>query len=144
MYALYRLAQAYATEGDTDAAAAAADEALRLAEPMSAALRTDILELIRRARLRVSLAEPERSSPVGLLSRLTIREREVLGLLAEGRSNSQIASALFISPKTASVHVSNILAKLEVSSRGEAAALAHRLGGVSGLLGENEVGQGAL
>ncbi|MFE1784743.1 AAA family ATPase [Streptomyces sp. NPDC059506] len=58
---------------------------------------------------------------------LTRREREVLRLVAAGRSNRAIAEALFISPKTASVHVSNILAKLEVSSRGEAAAVAHRL-----------------
>ena len=59
---------------------------------------------------------------------LTEREREVLRLLAAGRSNPEIAQALFISPKTASVHVSNILAKLGVDSRVEAAAVAHRLG----------------
>ena len=59
---------------------------------------------------------------------LTQREREVLDLLADGRSNPQIAEALFISRKTASVHVSNILGKLGVASRGEAAAVAHRLG----------------
>jgi DNA-binding CsgD family transcriptional regulator len=59
---------------------------------------------------------------------LAEREREVLALVAEGRSNTQIAQALFISPKTASVHVSNILAKLGVGGRGEAAALAHRNG----------------
>ena len=58
---------------------------------------------------------------------LTTREREVLLLVAEGQSNPQIAAGLFISAKTASVHVSNILAKLEVSGRGEAAAVAHRL-----------------
>lgn len=58
---------------------------------------------------------------------LTHRERDVLRLVAAGRSNRQIAEELFISPKTASVHVSNILAKLGVSGRGEAAALAHRL-----------------
>ncbi|MDG4859659.1 response regulator transcription factor, partial [Streptomyces sp. T-3] len=58
---------------------------------------------------------------------LTSRERDVLRLVAAGRSNRQIAEELFISPKTASVHVSNILAKLGVSGRGEAAALAHRL-----------------
>ncbi|PJE96222.1 hypothetical protein CUT44_18985 [Streptomyces carminius] len=58
---------------------------------------------------------------------LTRRERDVLRLVAAGRSNRQIAEELFISPKTASVHVSNILAKLEVSGRGEAAAMAHRL-----------------
>ncbi|WP_165990288.1 response regulator transcription factor, partial [Streptomyces sp. YIM 98790] len=60
--------------------------------------------------------------------RLTPREKDVLVLVAAGRSNRQIAEELFISPKTASVHVSNIMAKLEVSSRGEAAAVAHRLG----------------
>jgi DNA-binding NarL/FixJ family response regulator len=58
---------------------------------------------------------------------LTPRELEVLRLVAEGRSNRQIAEALFISAKTASVHVSNILAKLGVASRVEAAAVAHRL-----------------
>jgi DNA-binding CsgD family transcriptional regulator len=59
---------------------------------------------------------------------LTEREREVLALVAAGRSNPEIGQALFISAKTASVHVSNILAKLGVSGRVEAAAIAHRLG----------------
>ena len=58
---------------------------------------------------------------------LTAREFEVLRLVAAGRSNREIASELFISAKTASVHVSNILGKLGVTSRGEAAAAAHRL-----------------
>ena len=58
---------------------------------------------------------------------LTAREFEVLRLVAAGRSNREIAGELFISAKTASVHVSNILAKLGVTSRGEAAATAHRL-----------------
>ncbi|NED20955.1 response regulator transcription factor, partial [Streptomyces sp. SID9913] len=59
---------------------------------------------------------------------LTGRERDVLRLVAAGHTNRRIAEELFISPKTASVHVSNILAKLGVSGRGEAAAVAHRLG----------------
>jgi len=59
---------------------------------------------------------------------LTIRELEVLALVAVGRSNRQVGDALFISAKTASVHVSNILAKLGVASRVEAAAVAHRRG----------------
>ena len=58
---------------------------------------------------------------------LTAREFEVLRLVAAGRSHREIAGELFISAKTASVHVSNILAKLGVTSRGEAAAAAHRL-----------------
>ncbi|MFJ9697244.1 AAA family ATPase [Kitasatospora sp. NPDC101183] len=58
---------------------------------------------------------------------LTPRERDVLRLLARGWTNRQIAEELYISPKTASVHVSNILGKLGVAGRGEAAALAHRL-----------------
>ncbi|ARF57554.1 helix-turn-helix transcriptional regulator [Streptomyces gilvosporeus] len=66
------------------------------------------------------------AAPVASLG-LTPRERDVLRLVADGRSNRQIADALFISPKTASVHVSNILAKLGVSGRGEAGAVAHRL-----------------
>jgi DNA-binding NarL/FixJ family response regulator len=59
---------------------------------------------------------------------LTPRELEVLGLLVEGRSNRQIAEQLFISNKTAGVHVTNLLAKLGVHSRLEAAAVARRLG----------------
>ena len=57
---------------------------------------------------------------------LTSRELEVLALVADGRSNSEIARQLFISAKTVSVHVSNILAKLGASGRTEAAALARR------------------
>lgn len=58
---------------------------------------------------------------------LTSREQEVLRLLTEGESNRGIGTRLFISEKTASVHISRILAKLGVASRGEAAATAHRL-----------------
>jgi len=58
---------------------------------------------------------------------LTERETEVLRLVAAGKSNKQIADELFVSAKTVSVHVSNVLAKFGVSSRGEAAAVAHRL-----------------
>ena len=68
---------------------------------------------------------PAGDDPLAAYS-LTEREREVLALVAPGRSNSQIGTELFITRKTASVHVSNILAKLGVASRGEAAALLHR------------------
>jgi DNA-binding NarL/FixJ family response regulator len=59
---------------------------------------------------------------------LTPRESEILALVAEGRSNGEIGKQLFISTKTVSVHVSNILAKLEAASRTEAAAVARRRG----------------
>lgn len=68
------------------------------------------------------------TAPVAGTEVLTAREREVLRLVAEGQSNSQIARSLFISAKTASVRVSRIIAKLQVTSRVEAAAIAHRLG----------------
>ncbi len=71
------------------------------------------------------VAPPADESPLG---GLTPREIEVLQLVAAGKSNGDIGRALFISTKTASVHVSNILAKLGVTSRGEAAAVAHRIG----------------
>ncbi len=67
---------------------------------------------------------------------LTRREREVLCLLAVGATNRAIASRLFISPKTASVHVSRILTKLDASTRTEAAALAH----ASGLVRPQDIG----
>jgi DNA-binding CsgD family transcriptional regulator len=83
------------------------------------------------ARARIPLTAPDSaaagpSDPVEALG-LTARETDVLRLVTEGRSNRQIAEELFISPKTASVHVSNLMAKLGVASRGEAAAVAHRL-----------------
>ena len=59
---------------------------------------------------------------------LTDREREVLCLVASGATNRAIAARLFISPKTASVHVSRILTKLDATTRTEAAALAHASG----------------
>jgi len=65
---------------------------------------------------------------VNPLRGLTAREQEVLRLLAAGRTNREIASELFIATKTASVHVSNILAKLGAASRTEAAAIAHAEG----------------
>ncbi|MGW4705896.1 helix-turn-helix domain-containing protein, partial [Streptomyces sp. NPDC004285] len=92
-------------------------------------LREDVELLAARARLSLT---PEKQAPAPAEPGedgfgLTPREQDVLRLVAAGRTNRQIAEELFISPKTASVHVSNILAKLGVSGRGEAAALAHRL-----------------
>jgi DNA-binding NarL/FixJ family response regulator len=59
---------------------------------------------------------------------LTPRERQVLELVARGATNREIGAELFMAEKTASVHVSRILAKLDVRSRTEAAGVAHRLG----------------
>ncbi|MFG1809765.1 AAA family ATPase [Streptomyces sp. NPDC049040] len=96
------------------------------AKPLAA----EVAALAQRARLPLDgppvEAPLDPADPADSLG-LTARERDVLRLVADGRTNRQIAEELFISPKTASVHVSNILAKLTVSTRGEAAALAHRL-----------------
>lgn len=92
-------------------------------------LRSRLVALARRARLDVDI--PELAVRPGDLG-LTPRETEVLALVAEGRTNREIGEELFITEKTASVHVSNILTKLGVDNRGEAAAVAHRRGLVPG------------
>jgi ATP/maltotriose-dependent transcriptional regulator MalT len=137
-YALYRQSEALTTAGHGDGAAGAARESLRLARGMGATpLIVDIEALVRRARLRIDdgLSAPAASASSNEPSAdflqqfgLTAREREVLALVAGGLSNTEIAQQLFISRKTASVHVSNILSKLGVTSRVQAAALAHRHG----------------
>ncbi|MGZ4230017.1 MAG: helix-turn-helix transcriptional regulator [Solirubrobacteraceae bacterium] len=90
-------------------------------------LRAQIEALARRSRIPLAL---DGQTPDGHDSALgiTAREREVLVLLARGATNREIAEALVITEKTASVHVSHILAKLGARNRGEAAAIAHRLG----------------
>jgi DNA-binding CsgD family transcriptional regulator len=127
-YARLREAEALVVAGDRAAASDAARAGLELASTMDATVLRDALgALARRARLDVGdVAAP--SSDVADQLGLTAREREVLELVAAGRTNRQIADALFISTKTASVHVSNILAKLGVSNRAEAGAAARRLG----------------
>lgn len=109
----------------TRLAAAAHAEAARLG---ALPLRAQVEDLVRRARLDVPGVHRVAEGDLGL----TDREVEVLRLVAEGRSNREVAEALYISPKTASVHVSNILRKVGATSRGEAAALAHRLGLLTG------------
>ncbi|MGW2580088.1 helix-turn-helix transcriptional regulator [Streptomyces virginiae] len=131
--ACHRLAEALLAAGDREPAAALLREAYAIAERIgSRTLREDLALLAQRARLPLTDADhavappaPE-TDPIEALG-LTSRERDVLRLVAAGSTNRKIAEALFISPKTASVHVSNILAKLGVAGRGEAAALAHRL-----------------
>jgi DNA-binding NarL/FixJ family response regulator len=132
-YARWRQAEALLTQHSTRAAATTAlRQAHEVTKRVGAApLRGEIEQLARRA--RIDLTEPPAADqltptrpadPFGL----TPREREVLTLVADGRTNPQIAQALFISARTAGIHVSNILAKLGVASRGEAAAVAHRSG----------------
>jgi DNA-binding CsgD family transcriptional regulator len=129
----WRLAEALVETGRRDEAAAvwraARDTATRLlAAPLGAALD----DLARRARLDPGTGNRgghgDGSGGTSPLAALTDREREVLSLLARGRSNREIGTELFIAPKTASVHVSNILAKLGAASRTEAAAIAYREG----------------
>jgi DNA-binding CsgD family transcriptional regulator len=124
--ALLPAAEAALARGDRDGAAERLRRAAALAAGLGArALAGQIALLARRARIQLDGEElPE--DPAGELG-LTERELEVLRLVATGRSNREIAGELFISPKTASVHVSNILSKLHVASRGEAAATAHAL-----------------
>jgi DNA-binding CsgD family transcriptional regulator/tetratricopeptide (TPR) repeat protein len=101
----------------------------------AAPLQAEIEALARRGRLSLgtdaaAAPAPKPPSPLDPLG-LTVREQEVLALVALGRTNAQIAETLFISPKTATVHVSNILGKLGVRNRVEAATIAHRLGMVN-------------
>ncbi|HEY7277109.1 MAG TPA: response regulator transcription factor, partial [Trebonia sp.] len=123
-HALQRAAQAAMDCGDRDGAAERLARAAPLADGLGAGpLREQIGSLARRARLGL----PAAGQPPELLG-LTARETQVLRLVATGCSNRDIAAELFISGKTASVHVSNILAKLGAATRTEAAAIAHRAG----------------
>jgi len=135
-----REAEARAAHGEREAAGAAAAKALATAEELGSEwLAAEVAGLIARARLPTGAAPegangtatsrdgngaaPADEDPFGL----TPRERQVLAALAEGATNREIAAQLFMAEKTASVHVSRILAKLGVRSRTEAAAVAHRL-----------------
>jgi DNA-binding CsgD family transcriptional regulator len=128
-YARLRAAEALVSAGDRAGAAEPLAAVLAAAERMEARpLAEAATGLARRARVRLAqeapAPEPAPAAPLGL----TPREHEVLLLLAEGRTNREIGDQLFMSEKTASVHVSRILAKLDVGGRVEAAAVAHRLG----------------
>jgi DNA-binding CsgD family transcriptional regulator len=124
----WRLAEALAGAGRRDEATEQWRLAAHTADKLKARpLRAALDDLARRA--RIGTAPPPGDAAV--LASLTAREREVLRLIAAGRSNREIASVLFIAPKTASVHVSNILGKLGAASRTEAAAIAHRDGLIS-------------
>ena len=115
--------------GDGVAVDEAGDQ-LRLAHAAAVALgaaplRDAVASLARRAKV-TGIDDAATGGGRVALSPLTPREQEVLALLAEGYTNRQLGTALFISEKTASVHVSNILGKLDASSRGEAVAIARR------------------
>ena len=119
----WRLAEALLTDGRRDEAAKHLEAAYAVAEQLEAEpLRAELEALARRGRIDVGTA------PDSGAAGLTAREVEVLKLVSAGRSNQEIADTLFISRKTASVHVSHILTKLGVRTRVEAAAAAHRLG----------------
>jgi len=126
----WRLAEALAEAGQRAEAEREWSQAVQVADELGAApLRSALADLGRRARLgRQSGGDRSGGDASGVLSGLTTREVEVLRLLAAGRSNREIAAALFIAPKTASVHVSNILGKLGAASRTEAAAIALQAG----------------
>ena len=130
-YARWRQAEALIVAGGDragagDALREAADIAARLRAPL---LATEVEGLARRARVALEPA-PDATDEAPGVDRLGLTDREltVLGLVAEGHTNREIGETLFISEKTASVHVSRILAKLGVRSRVEAATAAHRLG----------------
>jgi DNA-binding NarL/FixJ family response regulator len=121
----WRLAEALLAVGQRDQAIDATRAAHQTAVRLGAVPLRDALEVLaRRGRLDLGAGVPSEQSLAGL----TPREVEVLGLLVEGCSNRQIAEQLFISGKTASVHVTRILAKLNVHSRRDAAVRAQQLG----------------
>jgi ATP/maltotriose-dependent transcriptional regulator MalT len=136
----WRAAEALTADGDREAAGEAAAAARAVAADLGAAwLEAEVEGLIRRGRLPAGdgaaadagngasadgTGDGATDDPFGL----TPRERQVLAALARGATNREIAEELFMAEKTASVHVSRILGKLDVRSRTEAAAVAHRHG----------------
>jgi DNA-binding CsgD family transcriptional regulator len=134
-YARWREAEALLLGGVRERVEPLLRAAYATARELGAAPLCDEIEaLARRGRLNLgtdpATSPPPTPQPASPLDRLglTAREQEVLALVALGRTNRQIAETLFISPKTATVHVSNILGKLGVHGRVEAATIAHRLG----------------
>ncbi len=136
--ARWRQAEALVATEQRPAAAEVAVQALAVAERMGAGwLSGELHGLCARARLDLTggagvaegseQAGDDRDDPGELPFGLTPRELQVLTLIAEGATNRQIGTALFMAEKTASVHVSRILNKLGVRSRTQAAAVAHRL-----------------
>ncbi len=125
-YALFRLAEAQLSGREAGLDDTIRDAARQADELGARPLLARIEQLAEMAGVAISATAPTPMSAAQRMG-LTTREREVLGLLKSGTSNRQIARTLFITEKTASVHVSNILAKMGVDNRGQAAALAHKL-----------------
>ena len=132
-YARWCEAEALMAGRDREGASRAASAALAAARRLGSVwLVEEVESLAARARLQLgegaeaaaAAARPEADDPFGL----TVRERDVLALVAAGATNREIGERLHMAEKTASVHVSRILAKLNVRSRTEAAAVAHRQG----------------
>jgi len=137
LYARLRQAEALVAEGDRHAAAVVVADALRRTQSLGSEWLEEAFEsLAARARLRLgeeaAAGRTDREEPEERPFDLTAREQQVLALVARGATNREIGAELHMAEKTASVHVSRILAKLDVRSRTEAAALAHR----HGLVGE--------
>ncbi|HEX6338389.1 MAG TPA: AAA family ATPase [Jiangellaceae bacterium] len=127
-YAEFRLAEAIViSDGDKAEATRRLRRVHQLATQWGTRpLRQLIERFAARARIDIGVRAAVDDQPHGL----TPRERQVLDLIARGASNRQISEELFISEKTTSVHVSNILRKLGVVNRGEAASLAYEKGWV--------------
>ena len=135
-YARWRQAEALISAGGHRAEAtasleAAGDTARRLdARPLSAAV--EAFARAARLPLRTHTTQDARQPSAAERLGLTARELQVLPLVAEGLTNREIAETLFISPRTAAVHVSHILDKLDAENRAMAATIAHRLALVEG------------
>lgn len=131
-YALYRQAEAALQAGSRGEAGALLREASSIAAALGAEpVGREVSRLAARARVDLDATErrdASRAASSSAVFGLTPREREVLALVAAGRTNRQIGEELFISENTAGVHVSNILGKLGAAGRTEAAMLAHQLG----------------
>lgn len=126
-YALWRQAEAFLAAGDSSRAATVLRVAASLATDMAPLLER-IVAVARRARVDLGPFQPPIVASNDLGYSLTERELDVLRLLARGHTNAQIGADLFMSPKTASVHVTHILRKLGVTGRVQAATVAERAG----------------
>ncbi|WP_438855530.1 helix-turn-helix transcriptional regulator [Agromyces sp. M3QZ16-3] len=128
-YARWRAAEALlARGGDRPAGAEMLRSALALARRLVARpVEEELLDLARRARVPVDEPEPAMPESASVVSGLTGREREVLALIAVGRTYGEVARALMISEKTVSTHVSHLLAKTGSANRVELARLVRRL-----------------